>query len=228
MDVGLTVFAMPSVGDPIQNPRFFRAKERALAKAQRHLQIALDTHASIRHAVTQRILAAQPRWDSQQVEQAVRRDGVERIAWRARQRQRRVIARVHERISWRRADFLHQASRRLVNQYDFLAVEDLSVRDMARNHALAKSIHDVAWSQFADLIACKAAWAGRKMVAVNPAYTSQDCSRCGWRNTALTLADRVFHCLNPARPDCQLVLDRDRNAALNILARAHQQSTAVG
>ena len=88
-------------------------------------------------------------------------------------------------------------------------------RTWCANHALAKSIHDAAWTQFAALLACKAAWAGRRYVAVDPAYTSQDCSGCGQRNPDLTLADRIYHCPR----DCGLVLDRDRNAARNILAR---------
>ncbi len=96
---------------------------------------------------------------------------------------------------------------------------------MVANHALAKSIQDAAWTQFADLIACKAAWAGRRYVAVDPAYTSQDCSGCGHRNTALTLADRIYTCTNPR---CGLILDRDRNAALNILARGRQLVQALG
>jgi putative transposase len=125
-----------------------------------------------------------------------------------------VVARTHERIRWRRGDFAHQESRRLVNSYDFLAVEDLSVRQMMANHRLAKSIHDVAWTAFAALIACKAAWAGRQYVAVHPAYTSQDCSGCGHRKTDLTLSDRTYTCAQ-----CGLVMDRDRNAARNILAR---------
>ena len=102
-----------------------------------------------------------------------------------RAKRRRVVARVHERTRWRRGDFTHQHSRRIVNQFDLIAVEDLSVNRMVHNHCLAKSIHDAAWSQFADLLSYKAAWAGRRYVAVNPAYTSQDCSQCGHRKTAL-------------------------------------------
>jgi putative transposase len=223
IDVGLKVFAMPSVGEPIANPHFFRAEERALAKAQRTHQVALDAHKASREAITHQVKAQQPDLVAQEVWRRVSQDAGERAAWGERQRRRRVVARTHERIRWRRDNFTHQQSRRLVDQYDFIAVEDLSVRTMVRNHALAKSIADAAWTQFAALIACKAVWASRRYVAVDPAYTSQDCSRCGWRNTDLTLADRVFHCLNPARPDCRLVLDRDRNAAVNILARGHQR-----
>ncbi len=118
---------------------------------------------------------------------------------------RTVVARVHERIAWRR--------------FDLIAVEDLAVHRMMHNHGLAKSIHDAAWSQFADLLAYKAAWAGRRYLAVNPAYTSQDCSQCGHRQ-ALTLSDRIYTC-----PCCGGVLDRDYDASLNIL-RVGQHSLA--
>jgi putative transposase len=136
-----------------------------------------------------------------------------------RANRRRVVARVHERVAWRRGDFAHQHSHHIVNQFDLIAVEDLSVNRMTHNHCLAKSISDAAWSQFASLLSYKAAWAGRKFVAVNPAYTSQDCSRCGHRQK-LALADRLYTC-----PCCGLVLDRDLNASLNIL-RLGQQSLA--
>jgi putative transposase len=132
---------------------------------------------------------------------------------------RQVVARVHERIAWRRGDFSHQHSRRMVHQCDLLAVEDRSVKRMTHPHGRAKSIHDAAWSQFTTLLAYKAAWAGRQCVAVNPAYTSQDCSGCGHRQK-LSLADRISTC-----PCCGLVLDRDLNASLNIL-RVGQHSLA--
>src|SRR5262249_24582735 len=122
--------------------------------------------------------------------------------------------RVHERIAWRRGDFAHQQSRRIVKACDLIAVEDLSVNRMLHNHCLAKSIADTACTQFADMLAHKAAWAGRKYIAVNPAYTSQDCCGCGHRQK-LTLSDRVYRC-----PCCGLVLDRDLNAARNILRLA--------
>jgi putative transposase len=132
---------------------------------------------------------------------------------------RRVVARVHERTRWRRSDFTHQHSRRIVNQFDLLAVEDLSVHRMTHHQCLAKSIQDAAWSQFAALLAYKAAGAGREHGAVNPAYTSQDGSRCGHRHV-LSLADRTYTC-----PCGGLVLDRDRNASRNMV-RLGQQSRA--
>jgi putative transposase len=131
-----------------------------------------------------------------------------------RAKRRKVVARVPERIAWRRSDFTHQHSRRIVNQCDLLAVEDLSVNRMTHNHCLAKSIHDAAWGQFASLLSYKAAWAGRRYIAVDPAYTSQNCSGCGHRKADLTLADRTYPCAH-----CGLVIDRDRTAAGNILAQ---------
>jgi putative transposase len=83
---------------------------------------------------------------------------------------------------------------------------------MVHNQCLAKSIQDAAWRQFTDLLSHKAAWAGRRYIAVNPAYTSQDCSQCGHRKRDLTLADRTSTC-----PFCGVTLDRDLNASLNIL-----------
>ena len=127
-----------------------------------------------------------------------------------RRKRRTIVARVHERIANRRSNFAHQESRRIVNRFDVIAVEDLSVNQMLHNHCLAKSIQDAAWSQFAVQLIYKAAYAGKRVVAVNPAYTSQDCSRCGHRQKK-TLAERVHSC-----SCCGLALDRDHNAALNI------------
>ena len=102
----------------------------------------------------------------------------------------------------------HRERRR--RQRDVIAVEDLSVNQMVHNHCLAKSIQDAAWSQFTAFVAYKAAYAGRQYVAVNPAYTSQDCSQCGHREKK-SLSQRIHQCLC-----CGLTLDRDHNAALNI------------
>lgn len=217
IDAGLTVFAMPTEGDPIATPRFFRSEEGALAKAQRKHQVALDTHKALRATLIEQVKQTHPDLEARQVWQQVNQDEGERTTWRERQRRRRAVARVHERIRWRRGDFAHQESRQLVNQYDFLAVEDLSVRNMMAKHTLAKSIHDAAWTQFAGALSYKAAWAGRRYIAVDPAYTSQDCSGCGQRKTDLTLADRTYTCAQ-----CGVVIDRDRNAAGDILARGKE------
>ncbi len=135
----------------------------------------------------------------------------------ARRKARKPVARIHERIRWRRGDFAHQHSRRIVNQYQVIAVEDIHVNRLLHNHCLAKSIADAAWSQFDSLLAYKAAWAGRQFVAVNPAYTSQQCSSCGHRKP-MPLDVRTYEC-----ECCGMVKDRDLNAALNILALGLQR-----
>src|SRR5205823_9655664 len=136
-----------------------------------------------------------------------------------RKKRRKVVARVHERTRWKRQDFAHQHSRRIVNRFQVIAAEDLSVNRMVHNRCLAKSISDAAWAVFAAMLSFKAAWAGRSFIAVNPAYTSQECSACGHRQK-LSLSDRVYQC-----PCCGLERDRDQNAALNIL---HLGLQAVG
>ena len=125
---------------------------------------------------------------------------------------RRIIrAKIHERIANRRSNFTHQQSRMIVNNYGFIAIEDLTINRMVHNNCLAKDIHDAAWSQFFDKLIYKAECAGRTVVKVNPAYTSQTCSNCGHRNI-MELKDRDFSC-----SCCGFEIDRDLNAALNIL-----------
>jgi putative transposase len=130
----------------------------------------------------------------------------------ARRKLRKAVAHVHERIANRRRNFAHQHSRKIVNRFQVIAVEDLNVNRMMHNHCLAKSISDAAWSQFSTFLAYKAAYAGRQFVAVNPAYTSQNCSKCGHRQK-MPLSERTYRC-----PCCGIVLDRDHNASLNVCA----------
>lgn len=129
-----------------------------------------------------------------------------------RRKHRKAVARVHERISFRRQNFTHQTSRVIVDSYGFIAVENLHVNRMLHNHCLAKSISDAAWSAFFDQLSHKAEEAGRTFVKVNPAYTSQTCSRCNHRQK-MPLSERVYEC-----SCCGLVIDRDLNASKNILA----------
>ena len=139
-------------------------------------------------------------------------------ATKAKAKARKVVARIHERISWKRENFTHQESRKLVNKFNIIAVENLSINDMQQGnfHNINKSIADAAWRMFLNFLAFKAEWAGKQVIKVNPAYTSQTCSSCGSRHK-LKLSDRIFHC-----PVCSLSLNRDHNAALNILALGTQ------
>jgi putative transposase len=121
-----------------------------------------------------------------------------------------LLQRAHQHIKRQRADFQHKTALKLLRQYDTIYLEDLQVANMVRNRHLAKSISDAGWAQFCTILAAKAACAGRRVVAVPPAYTSQDCSSCGVR-IPKSLSVRTHICTN-----CGLVLDRDENAARNI------------
>ncbi len=134
-----------------------------------------------------------------------------------REKRRKVIARVHERIRNKRHNFAHQESRKMVNRHGFIAVEKLDVKEMQKNRRLAKSIADVAWSLFRHCLEYKAEEAGIGFKAVKPEYTSQDCSACGHREKK-TLSQRVHHC-----KVCGYTTDRDHNAAINILTLGLQR-----
>jgi len=181
IDVGLKTFAALSDGTFIENPRFHRTDEKAIATAGRKQAKTKNRSHEKRKA-------------------------------------NKILARIHERVRNRRHDFVHQAARRLVNRYGVIAVEKLNVRGMVRNHSLAKSISDAAWSMFRSILTNKAESAGREVIAVNPAHTSQDCHACGYR-AKKTLSERWHLC-----PMCGASLDRDTNAALNILQRAVNHS----
>jgi putative transposase len=123
-----------------------------------------------------------------------------------------LLAKAHQKVQRQRQDFHHKEARKLLQQHDTIYLEDLQVANMVRNHSLAKSISDASWARFRTILEAKAAYAGRRVVAVPPAYTSQDCSGCGKR-VLKSLSVRTHICPNP---ECGLVLDRDENAARNI------------
>jgi putative transposase len=134
IDVGLTVFAMPTEGGSIANPRFFRSEERALAKAQRKHQVVLDTHKALRAALTDQVKQTHPDLEARRVWQQVSQDEGERTAWRERQRRRRAVARVHERIRWRRGDFAHQESRKLLTLHTGYSPMDSQATHTVTHH----------------------------------------------------------------------------------------------
>jgi putative transposase len=133
----------------------------------------------------------------------------------------RLLQKKHQKIERQRADFHHKTALNIVREFDAIAVEDLNVKGMVKNHHLAKSISDAGWSQFTSILTNKAESAGRQVVKVNPSYTSQDCSQCGHR-VRKTLARREHRCIN-----CGFVAHRDHNAALNIRERGARASGMV-
>lgn len=125
-----------------------------------------------------------------------------------------LLAKKYQKITRQRLDFFHKLSLRLVKDFDEVIFEDLNIAGMVKNHSLAQSICDASWGMFTAIHIVKAASAGRSVVKVPAAFTSQDCSACGHR-VRKSLAVREHRCAA-----CGLVLHRDHNAALNIQARA--------
>jgi putative transposase len=133
----------------------------------------------------------------------------------------KLLATAHLKVKRQRADFHHKTALALVRANDVIYHEDLQTANMVRNHHLAKSISDAGWSQFLTILAFKAAYAGKRTVAVPPAYTSQMCSGCGVV-VAKGLSVRWHAC-----PECGTSLHRDQNAAKNIERLGQSRRGAV-
>lgn len=123
------------------------------------------------------------------------------------------LGRAHFKVSSQRKDFVIKTAKALVQSNDLIVYEDLKVRNMVKNHKLAKSISDASWSMFTDWLDYFGKVHGRIVFSVAPHWTSQNCSGCG-EVVSKSLSTRTHQC-----PKCQMVLDRDHNAAINILAK---------
>jgi putative transposase len=198
IDVGLKVFLITADGEAVQTPRHYRNAEKALKKAQ--LRVSRRKNGSKRRKKAVQVLAKQ--------QQHVRRQ---------------------------RRDFHHKTALALVRAYDVIYVEAIQAANLSRRPApkpdehgtyqhngaaqkagLNKSILDAGWRHFLTILAYKAACAGKRVEAVPPAYTTQDCSGCGER-IYKSLSVRTHVCTN-----CGLILDRDENAAKNMLWRGQR------
>jgi len=126
---------------------------------------------------------------------------------------RKKLACLHTKVSNQRRDFQHKLSHKIVNEFGYIFIENLQPKQMVENNTkiLNKYINDAAWSQFFNFLVYKAENAGRKLIKVNPKNTTQNCSQCG-QLVPKDLSVRVHDC-----PHCGLKIDRDHNAALNIL-----------
>ncbi|MBB3099144.1 putative transposase [Actinoplanes campanulatus] len=141
---------------------------------------------------------------------------------RNRDKARLNVARIHARIGDRRRDHLHKLTTRLVRENQTLVIEDLTVRNMVKNHTLARAISDAAWTTFRELLTYKADWYGRNLVVIDRWYpSSKVCSACGRLTEKMPLNVRSWTC------PCGAAHDRDVNAARNILA-AGQAVSAYG
>ena len=127
------------------------------------------------------------------------------------------VRQLHEKVANQRKDFLHKLSYNLAKDYSMIAVENLNIRNMVRNRKLAKSISDAGWGMFRNMLAYKCEKNGGLLIKVEPNFTSQDCSCCHNR-IKKSLSIRTHICTK-----CGTVLDRDYNAALNILQKALEE-----
>ena len=130
------------------------------------------------------------------------------------------VARLHEHIANQRQDTQQKLSTDIIRQNDIICIEDLAPSNLVRNHKLAKSISDAAWGEFRRQLTYKAGWYGKQLITVDRFYaSSQTCSKCGtkWEGTK-DLKVRRWTC-----PECRTILDRDTNAAINILREGLRQ-----
>jgi putative transposase len=196
IDMGLKHFMTDSNGDVVDNPRFFRKSHGRLKSKQQHL--------------------------------SKKKKGSNR-----RRRATRLVAKAHKKVAHQRRDFHHKQARILVDTFETIVFEDLSMHHMvkrpkakqdengkylpngaAAKGGLNKSILDAGWGNFIELVKHKAEWAGVTVMQVDPKKTSQMCSACGKEGEHKDLSVRTHVCIH-----CGVVLDRDHNAAVNILDR---------
>ena len=186
IDLGLKHFAILSTGEKIENPRFLVSLSKKLAKEQKIL--------------SRRGFLAKNR-------------GVKLSESSNYQKQKLKVAKLHEKISNKRRDFLHKLSTTLIKNHDRICMEDLASKNLMRNHRLAKAIGDASWSEFMRMLEYKAEWYGKQIISISRWYpSSQICSNCKANSGKKPLRVREWTC-----EQCGSHHDRDINASLNIL-----------
>ena len=160
------------------------------------------------------VTAAYPRYYRQSMEQLQkeqRRLSKCRIGSKNRNKQRIRVARLHEKVSHQRKDFLHKLSRQITNVYDAVCIEDLNMQGMSQSLNFGKSVHDNGWGIFTSLLDYKLSEQGKKLIKIDKWYpSSKTCSCCGKVKEELSLSERMYQC------ECGFICDRDVNAARNI------------
>ena len=196
IDLGITDFAILSDGQKIDNNRFTSKMEKKLKREQRKL--------------SKRALLAKNK-------------GIPLSEAKNYQKQKRKVARLHEKVMNQRTDFLNKLSTEIIKNHDIICIEDLNVKGMLRNHKLARSISDVSWSSFVAKLQYKADWYGREIIKVDTWFpSSQICSECGHKDGKKSLDIREWTC-----PICHTHHDRDINASINILTEGLRIQTSA-
>ncbi|HGF7755723.1 TPA: IS200/IS605 family element RNA-guided endonuclease TnpB [Enterococcus faecium] len=196
IDLGITDFAILSDGQKIDNHKFTSKMEKKLKREQRKL--------------SRRALLA-------------KKKGISLFEAKNYQKQKRKVARLHEKVMNQRTDFLNKLSTEIIKNHDIICIEDLNVKGMLRNHKLARSISDVSWSSFVAKLQYKADWYGREIIKVDTWFpSSQICSECGHKDGKKSLDIREWTC-----PICHTHHDRDINASINILIEGLRIQTSA-
>ena len=186
IDLGISDFAILSTGEKIGNRHFLNRLSSKLTKEQKIL--------------SRRALVA-------------KKEGRKLADSKNYQKQRMKVAKIHEKIANQRKDFLHKLSTSIVKNHDVICIEDLSSKNLMKNHKLAKSISDVSWAEFVRMLEYKANWYEKKVSKISRWYpSSQICSDCGFSSGKKPLSVREWTCTN-----CGSHHDRDINASINIL-----------
>ena len=196
IDLGIMDFAILSDGQKIDNNKFTSKMEKKLKREQRKL--------------SRRALLAKNK-------------GTNLFEAKNYQKQKRKVARLHEKVMNQRTDFLNKLSTEIIKNHDIICIEDLNVKGMLRNHKLARSISDVSWSSFVAKLQYKADWYGREIIKVDTWFpSSQICSECGHKDGKKSLDIREWTC-----PICHTHHDRDINASINILTEGLRIQTSA-